>query len=241
MKRVPPGLTLAALVVLALLVGLGVWQLRRLAETTRNRQRIEALAHAPAIPLAPLLASGANLDHRRVSVDCGPPPSTAPIVYRYALADGTVAWRLLTMCSLTGGAYDGVLLDRGLIAAAGGAMAPPATRYPAPGSITGVLRRLGAAPLFSDSLRSDVAGVTLLRVLDAAAVRRIAALAGIARPAPYYVVVEAERPAVAGVSPAPVAEDVPRDNFQYALTWFGLAAALACVYAAFIWRRLRSR
>ena len=44
----------AALPVLALgaLISLGVWQLNRLAETTRNRERIAALSSAPAVPLA---------------------------------------------------------------------------------------------------------------------------------------------------------------------------------------------
>lgn len=243
MKRFPVGLTLAALLALGALISLGVWQLNRLAETTRNRERIAALSNAPAVPLARLLATTIplNLDHRRIVVDCQPARASAPVVYRYAIADGVVSWRLLTMCALSGGPFDGILLDRGLVATLSGVMAPNAMRFPGPATVTGVSRVLGASPLFGDSMPSGVPDITLLRVLDPRAVGRVALLAGLSRPAPYYLVVESEQPAVAGVKPSPVVEDVPRDNFGYALTWFGLAGALACVYAAFLWRRLSSR
>ena len=243
MKRFPVGLTLAALLAFGALISLGVWQLNRLAETSRNRERIAALSSAPPVPLARLLATTGHLDldHRRIVVDCETARGSTPIVYRYAIADGVVSWRLLTMCALSGGPYDGILLDRGLVTTLSGVMAPNAMRFPGPAKVTGVSRGLGAAPLFGDSMPSGVSGIALLRVLDPRAVVRVARLAGLSRPAPYYLVVESEQPSVAGVKPSPVVEDVPRDNFGYALTWFGLAGALACVYAAFLWRRLSSR
>jgi surfeit locus 1 family protein len=33
----------------------------------------------------------------------------------------------------------------------------------------------------------------------------------------------------------------PNSHLGYAITWFGLAAALAGVYAVFVWRRLRGK
>ncbi len=244
MKRFPLGLTLLALLVFTLLVGLGLWQLRRLRETDLNRAHIAALVRAPAVPLAPLLARshpGDRLDHTRVSLRCDPPRTPAPIIYRYSVADGAVGWRLLTMCRLAAALYDGVALDRGRIAALDGAMNPGAITVPEPRAVTGVLRSLGGMTSFGDAMPSAVGAVRLVRVVDARAIADIARLSGVKAPAPYYVVVESESPAPAGVTPAPVAEDVPRDNFQYALTWFGLAAGLACVYAALVWRRLKDR
>ena len=49
-----------------------------------------------------------------------------------------------------------------------------------------------------------------------------------------------ERPAAKGVDPipAPVPVDIPNNHLSYALTWFGLAAALLGVYLASLWRRL---
>jgi surfeit locus 1 family protein len=40
--------------------------------------------------------------------------------------------------------------------------------------------------------------------------------------------------------PAPVPPDIPNRHLEYALTWFGLAAALIGVYAAMLLRRRRN-
>jgi surfeit locus 1 family protein len=40
--------------------------------------------------------------------------------------------------------------------------------------------------------------------------------------------------------PAPVPTDIPNRHLEYALTWFGLAAALAGVYAAALFKRMRA-
>lgn len=244
MKRFPFGLTIAALTVFVLLVGLGLWQLRRLEETNLNRSRIAALVRAPSEPLESLLARarpGDRLDHTRVSLRCESSEVPAPIIYRYSVVDGAVGWRLLAMCRLAAAGYDGIAIDRGHVAALDGAMSPPALSFREPQALTGVLRSLGGMTSFGDTMQSVVAGVRLVRVVDAHAIDAMARPSGLKAPAPYYVVVESETPALEGVTPAPVAEDVPRDNFEYALTWFGLAGALGCVYAALVWRRLRGR
>jgi surfeit locus 1 family protein len=243
-RRFPVGLTLAVLAVFAILIGLGVWQLRRLDETNLNRARLAALVRAPARPLDSLLARSkrdGDLDHTRVSVWCGPVEPTASVTYRYSVADGAVGWRLLAMCPLSASGYDAIAIDRGRIAALNGVNDPRPMAFSAPRAVTGVLRSLGGATMFGDDMPSATAAVHLVRVVDSHAIAQMARLAGLRAPAPYYVVAESERPTPAGVTPAPVAEDVPRDNFQYALTWFGLAAALAWVYAAMVWRRLKGR
>ena len=107
MKRFPLGLTLVALALFAILIGLGVWQLRRLDQTNLNRARLAALIHAPSQSLESVLArSGrrADLDHTRVSVQCEHSDSPSPVTYRYSVPDGAVAWRVLTMCRLTAAA-----------------------------------------------------------------------------------------------------------------------------------------
>jgi surfeit locus 1 family protein len=237
-SRFPIGLTFAAVVAFAILIALGVWQLDRLKQTNANRAAVEALSHAPARPLAAVLSDPAHADHARVDVACLPSDAPAPTTYRYALPNGVVGWRLLTLCRLDASGFDGVLLDRGLVIRLGGAMAPAALVFPPPGHITGILRKLGGKPMFSDSMSSGAGATPTVRVIDPAAVARIAARSGSTRPAPWYVVVERETPAVPGVQPAAVTEDTPRDNFGYALTWFGLALALAGVWGAFVWRRV---
>ena len=242
MKRFPIGLTLATTIALTILLALGVWQLRRRDETAANQAKIAALAGAPARPLADLTAAGADplaLDHRRVSVSCAAPATPSPTMVRYSLRDGVVGWRLLTFCHTEGPGFDGVLLDRGEIAALTGDMAPRKLAIAEPGVVVGVLRKVGRPPLFGDEMSAGAGDVPAVRVIDKRTLADVARRSGVAAPLPLYLAVERETPAPAGVRPAPPAEDTPRDNFQYALTWFGLAAALAWIYGAMVWRRMR--
>ncbi len=239
MKRFPIGLTIAAVLAFAILITLGVWQLDRLKQTNANRAAVAALSQTPARPLALVLAEQTHGDHARIETDCLSPSAPEPTTYRYALPGGGVGWRLLTMCRLNGTHYDGVLLDRGLVTRLAGAMAPATIEFSPPAHVTGILRKLGAKPMFGDDMPSSGTAAPTVRVIDAAAVSHIATRSGLKSPAPWYVVVESETPPVAGVAPSPVTEDTPRDNFGYALTWFGLALALAGVWGAFVWRRVR--
>ncbi len=235
MKRFPIGLTLAAGLVLALLISLGLWQLRRLDETNATRAKIAALSGAPAVELTGILAGspeGAAGDHVRVSVDC---LQAAPVnLLRYAIRDGAVAWRLLSLCHLTGEHNRTLLVDRGLVSGLAHAVAPQLAVFRAPVHLIGVLRTLGAKPWLGNSM-----GPGAVRVVDAATVNALAAGARMNRPLPYYLAVESETPQLVGVVPAALAEDTPRDNFGYALTWFGLAVGLVAVWAAMVWRRLK--
>jgi surfeit locus 1 family protein len=118
---------------------------------------------------------------------------------------------VLGLCHLPAPPYDGVVVDRGFLASSRGSPNPPAVTLPAPAHLIGVLypRRAVAPP------------------------------AGLANAAPYVLAVERETPAPPGVTPAAYPD--AGDNLQYVgaywLTWFGLAGAVACVYAAMLWRR----
>ena len=82
---------------------------------------------------------------------------------------------------------------------------------PPPREVLGVLVSLGAKQLYS-----------------------------VGKPAPYILMAEHEVPSAPGVTPHPFAPHAP-ENLQYVgaywLTWFGLAGAVAGVYAAMLWRR----
>jgi surfeit locus 1 family protein len=239
-RRFPFGLTLVAGVGFAILIGLGVWQLERLAWKRDLLAKVAALKVAPARPIAEVLAvaaRGGDVEYRRVAADCQPPqpPHDA---YRYALRDGRVGWRLISACHLANAPYDGVLLDRGLVARLTGAMAPVAAAYPVPGSVVGVLRAPGGKPLLGPAETEGAPGARVFRVLDRASVVSLAADNGVRRPAPLVLAVESERPAVAGLVPAPLPQDIPNNHFVYALTWFALAGILAWFYGALLLRRL---
>ena len=241
MRRFPWGLTLVAGLAFAILVGLGVWQLRRLAWKQDLLTRVAALRVAPARPITVILARaarGGDVDYRRVVVDCTPPPQTPRDAYRYALRDGRVGWRLISVCRLAGAPYDGVLLDRGLVTRLTGAMAPVAAAYPPAASVVGVLRAPGGRPLLGPAETVGTPGARVFRVLDRSAVASLAADNAVERPAPYILAVESERPAPQGIVPAPLPQDIPNNHFVYALTWFALAGILAWFYGALLLRRL---
>jgi surfeit locus 1 family protein len=240
-KRFPIGLTVCTIILLAILVRLGLWQMSRLHETQAKLARIAALRTAPAQPLDKVISAGsAGLDHVRVSVRCAPSVRAGPQVFRYALPGGAIGWRLLGVCRVAGRTFDAVLLDRGLVTSLSGQMAPRAMSVQEPVDVVGVLRAVGRKPMFGDTMETGAPGVRVVRVIDPAALESIARASGASAPLPYFLAVESETPPPAGLTPAPVTEDTPRDNFGYALTWFGLAGALACVYLAMLWRRTRA-
>jgi surfeit locus 1 family protein len=236
-KRFPIGLTLAAAVALVVLIGLGVWQLRRLAWKADLLARIAALQHAPARTVNAALAAaarGEDVGYVRVEASCQSTQSDAPAAYRYAVRGGQVGWRLLGFCPLTDGPYAGVVLDRGLVGRFAGQMSPSAAAFPAPAVVVGVLRAPGRHSMIDTPPQRLAGGSTAFLAVDPAALRAI----GGAHVAPYYLAVERERPAPPGVTPAALPQDIPNNHFVYALTWFGLAGVLALTWASFVRRRM---
>jgi surfeit locus 1 family protein len=209
--RFPVGLTLAAAVVFAICVGLGVWQLQRAAWKARELARIAALKAAPPVPIGPVLARaavGADASFTRVAADCA--GGSAPTPYRLTTDNNDWIARAQATCRLVGEPYDGVVVDRGVLAGSRGATSAPTTVLPAPAHVEGVLYRTSAATP-----------------------------AGLTHAAPYVLVAERETPAPRGVTPTPYPDAAGNLEYAgaYAPTWFGLAGALAAIYAAMLWRR----
>ncbi len=233
--RFPVGLTVAVAVAFAILVGLGTWQLQRLAWKQNVLARIEALQAAPAQPLAPVLAQvakGADADFTRVRAIC-PGLAKAASVELYTLRDGQAGVRLMSACRIDDGAYGSVLVDRGYVADTVSARPPVDPADTAPVELVGVLRQPEPGNTFSPPNTAqrwytrDVAGM--------------AAVLKAARPAPLVIMAEtATNPDWKGLIPAPIPADIANRHLEYALTWYGLAAALLGVYAAMLFRRRAS-
>lgn len=230
----PVGMTIAALIGLAILVGLGAWQLQRLKWKEGLLAHIAALQSAPARPIGPVLdalSQGRDVDFTRVKVSC-PGLAAAPSVELYAILQGQAGARLISACQVESARYRTVLVDRGFVpdtVTARPAVDPGATT---PLIVTGVLRKPEHGNLFTPP-----SSPRRWFVRDAAGMAR---QLGAPAPAPDFLMAETvTNPEFKGLISAPLPTDIPNRHFEYALTWFGLAGSLACVYVAAVFKRMR--
>ena len=221
------------LVILAVaaLCGLGVWQVKRLQWKTDLLARVQALQYAPAEPLNVALnhlQAGRDVDFIRVTTGCEPaPPASAARVY--TITDDGPGWRPIVLCRLKSGPYPAVLLDLGVEP---DTAAATDTALAAPTEITGVLR---SAPKHRPFMATPVSAPGQFGWRDA---KGIAAALGAPDAAPVFLMLE--RPAAAtAIRPQPAPVDIPNNHLGYAITWFGLAAALIAIYIAALVRRRR--
>ena len=217
----PFGLTIATAIAFALLCGLGGWQMKRLAWKEDLLARIETLKTAPPVALAAALtaaAKGEDVAWTRVSVDCQPSGVPQPPM-AYGVREGDMVWRAQAICGVEDGPNDLILVDRGVVTGLTGQVSAPVRAFPEPQQVTGVL--------------------IPLKQLGGDRAKAVAGLPG-RTPASLALMVEHETPAPAGIVPAPLPAEISNRHLEYALTWFGLAVTLLFIYAAMLWRRLRS-
>ncbi|WP_091734943.1 SURF1 family protein [Phenylobacterium immobile] len=234
-RRRPVALTIATVIAFAILVALGFWQVQRLAWKEALLARIAALQTVPAQPLASVLATGGDMDFVRVQATC-PGLGAAPFLELYGLRDGQAGSRLISACATGVAAMPTILVDRGFVADTVSARPPvdPADRTPV--AVTGVLRRPDKPSPFAAP--DDIArGRWYARNTVAMA----ESLKAPAPAAPVFLFAETEtNPGFAALTPAPIPAEIANRHLEYALTWFGLAAALVGVYAAVLFSRRKS-
>ena len=225
-RRFPIGLTVASAVAFAILVGLGVWQIQRLHWKTALLADVAAAKTAPVQPLAEVLASPRPA-WRRVAVNCVG-LATAPYIELQTILDGRPGRRLISACPIPGGS---ILVDRGFIDAER-SVRPPVLPSSDPAAVIGVLREgeksgaLTPPPAHGHFYARDLAAMARAR--------------GAPNPSPWFIAAENQvTVGFTALKPAPVPGDIPNRHLGYIITWFGLAGALACVYAAMLARRLR--
>ena len=224
----PKGLTFATAVSLAILMGLGVWQLQRLEWKRDLLAKVEAARSASVQPLAPALADADGAAFLRVAVAC-PGLASARFVELQTLVDGRPGVRLISACPTPAGP---LLVDRGFVAAEISAR-PAVQASTTPIRVVGVLREndrpgpFTPKPANSRFFSRDIpAMATALKV---------------ERPLPYMLVTEtASNPEWKALAPTPLPGEIANNHLGYAITWFGLAAALAGVYFGLIISRRRN-
>nr|WP_245404773.1 SURF1 family protein [Ancylobacter gelatini] len=228
---------------LCILLGLGVWQLERLAWKQDLIAKVEARIHAPAEP-APDEAAWASVDfgrdeYRHVR-------ATGRFLHDrevqiYALIDegvngapGGPGYWVVTPLELADGAV--ILVNRGFVSPA---FRDPATR--SAGQVDGVvtvsgLLRLPEEPGMFQPGNDPAKGQWFVR--DPMAIAHAKELL---RVAPFFI--DADGAPNPGGWPLGGRTRItfPNRHLEYALTWFGLAATLAGVFVAFAIGRLRRR
>ena len=198
-------LTLFSVAALAVLISLGVWQVQRLAWKQRVLQQVASAPTSPVLEVEDVLTA--------------------------KLAGEDVEWRRLQVrCGPFPAAAPRVVysviegeiawralhpcslvgpgvavwVDRGVMAQGQGEVQAPAYQAAPPGGIIGLLREDGSLPALGGPLSG------------------------------YRLVAQGETPQPVDIRPVPVPPEIANNHLGYAITWFGLAAALAGVYVAVI-------
>lgn len=231
-----PGL--AALAGLALLISLGNWQMQRLAWKDGLIAAIADRAHAEPVPLAAAeerAARGEDVEYTRVAV-AGHFVNDREM-HLYALDDvHGPGFHVITPLRLGDGSM--VLVNRGFVP---NDLKDPARRGAGRLSgvvkVTGLLRHPDTQGMF-DPPNDAARNIWYWRDIDAMA----AAAAGPEAARVHRSIIDAEAdPAVPGGWPkgGTTRLELPNRHLEYALTWYGLAAALVAVFVVFAVGRWR--
>jgi surfeit locus 1 family protein len=231
--------TLMTLVGLAVLLSLGAWQLQRkqwkdglIADIQRGLSEIPA-------PLDDPPGLWRVLGQREYH------PVTAKGVFRhaderhlFAVEDGVAGWHIYTPLDMANGLT--VIVNRGFVTEE---LKDPDTRkageIAGEVTLTGLVRQPGKATWFTPAA-DRARNVWFWRDLDGM-VASFTSGAPQRQVLPFFIDAKADPPNPGGWPKGGITHlDIPNRHLEYAITWFGLAAALLAVFAVYAWPRLRS-
>lgn len=231
------GFTLATLAALALLIGLGVWQLQRLEWKRGLIAEIETRAKAPPIILAEALAlakDGGDPSYLHVRV-AGRFENDKER-HLYALADGAPGWHLITPLVADDGAT--VMVDRGFVPDALKEQATrPQSQVEGETSVTGLVRVPESKGAFTPDSDPD-RDRWYYRDLDGMAQSMFGD-----KPqnlAPFFLEAEEGGPPGSWPRGGQTRLDLPNNHLQYAIIWFLLAFCLLVIYAVYVRQALQA-
>jgi cytochrome oxidase assembly protein ShyY1 len=237
------GFGVFTLLMVALLVGLGLWQLQRRAEKHALIAALtERLAAAPA-PVPPAsqwsALNPARDEFRRVSLTATYASVPDAMVYSSGSAvrddvSGPGTWAFLPARLPTG---ETIVINAGFVqntmqdrAQEDRAVLRLVTREPA--TLTGYIRFPEAAGVLTPTPN------TTKRLWFTRDHLAMAQVLGWGEVAPFYIDLERPVPPSGIPKPGPLDVHLKDDHLQYAITWFGLAAAVMIAFAAW-WRTQR--
>ena len=213
----------STLVMLAILIGLGVWQVHRLAW---KRGILAAVAAAEAAPPVPLPPTGTPSDFTKVAVTGMLRPDLA-VSFGAAVHDLRGVPMLgadLVVPMIRSGAPP-LLVDLGWVP-----QPAPVKLVLPPGMVTvqGFVHPSIKPGLFSAS--DDPTGRRFYTLNPA----KIAATLGLGKVAPFTLVAMGPVPVLGYPRPAEHLPRPPNNHLEYAATWFGLAGALLVIFASYV-------
>jgi surfeit locus 1 family protein len=225
------GPALVALAGIAVLVSLGIWQLHRLAWKEALIARIEARAKAPPTALPSETEWAAlkpeDYEYRHVMLR-GRFHGREALVFRGSGPEAGEGPGYLVLAPLILPDGAALVVNRGFVPSGekdATSHAPPEAEV----SVTGLMREPEPRNLFTPADRPEE---NLWFTRDPGA---IAAHFGVTRVAPFSVDADFSGDPKALPRGGTTVIAFPNNHLAYALTWFGLAAALAGVFGAWAW------
>ena len=230
-----------AAVGVALLAGLGVWQLHRLAWKEALIAEVSARASAPPVEAPPPSQwqglSRADYEYRHVAVAGVFRYDRQALVFRAQDPSPSrysgPGYLVLTPLTLASGGS--VIVNRGFVpldAKDRALAAPPDASRPI--VVTGLMRAAEPRNFFTPS-DNPQSGEWFTR--DPIAIAKGLGLEGAA---PFIIDADASAPSGEGPSGGATALTFPNNHLAYAMTWFGMALALAGVFGAYALSRPRA-
>ena len=230
-------LTACSAAALAVLIGLGLWQLQRLQWKEGLIAQIEARVKAEPVSLKEAVAqasAGEDVSYLRVRVEGR--FDNAKERHLFAVSDGTPGWHVVTPLETPDGEV--VLVDRGFVP---DALKDPAARPQGELNDAVTVTAL-ARPPETQGLFVPDNEIERNRWFwrDLKAMTRSMFGDGTKDVAPFFL--EDERSDVPGGWPrgGETRLDLPNNHLQYAITWFLLALCLVVIYVLYVRTRLRS-
>lgn len=235
------GFGLFTLVMVAIFVGLGLWQLERRAEKHALIAALDARLSADPVPLPPpsqwRALTPEHDEFRRVSFTATYEPRLDAMVYSSGSAirpdiSGPGTWAFLparlpdgNTVAVNAGFVPNTMQDR---AVEDRSVAQLVTGQPV--VMTGYLRFPVAAGMLTPTPEHNK------RLWFARDQMAMAQALGWDKVAPFYIDLESPAPPNGIPKPGPLQVQLPDDHMQYAVTWFTLAVAVAIAFAVW-WRR----
>ena len=228
--RFPWGLTVASALAFVLLVSLGVWQVERLRWKEGLIAEAQAAATAPPQPLPSVLAA-TDPEFRKAVLVC-PGLASAPFAELQTIQQGQAGVRLVSACR-PDAAGPTFLVDRGFIADTISAR-PPVVASGMPVEVTVEVRHTPPP----GPMAAAASGLHFY-ARDTPAMARALGVAGPVAPQTLYAL-SSSNPEWAALQPSAPPAAFSNSHLGYAITWFGLALALAGTYVALLRRKLRA-